>query len=122
MAHQQARVNCGPKKTERLTMVTPVVDDGKDDVVAPDRDGDDEIVEGADVPGVSGEGNETSVGWDDSWEDEEEGPALPSYFLPDFWAVFALLVTCLLHALLALVQHWAAFIEASAGMSQRVVQ
>ena len=55
--------------------------------------GDDEIAEGA--------------AWDDSWgEDEEDGPQLPQRFLSDFWAVFCLFVTLILHALLELCQHW----------------
>jgi cation-transporting ATPase 13A1 len=49
--------------------------------------------------------NGTAASWDDGWE-EDEGPQLPSSFLPDFWAVFALLVTILSHALLELSQHW----------------
>ena len=70
------------------------------------------------VPGelepVAGEvaGNETSeetetgASWDDGWGEEDDGPQLPLRILPDFWAVFALFVTALLHALLELCQHW----------------
>jgi len=48
--------------------------------------------------------NGTASAWDDGWEDE--GPSLPSPFLPDFWAAFCLFVLLVLNALLPLVQHW----------------
>ena len=54
-----------------------------------------------------GEGVEAGASWDDGWGDEEEdGPQLPQRFLPDFWAVFALFVTFVAHALLELCQIW----------------
>mmetsp|Transcript_272 Transcript_272/g.664 ORF Transcript_272/g.664 Transcript_272/m.664 type:complete len:1324 (+) Transcript_272:50-4021(+) len=48
-----------------------------------------------------------AASWDDGWgDDEEDGPQLPQRFLPDFWAVFALFVTFIAHALLELCQIW----------------